>query len=54
MSSRDLDWEYWIVQDQEQWWAQYKQEEEARLEAEGAWVQLELPLEDTRTDNLFG
>ena len=43
MNERNLDWEEWFALDQEQWWAQHKQEEEARR-------QLELPLEDTRAD----
>ena len=30
MNERDLEWEEWFALDQEQWWAQHKQEEEAR------------------------
>lgn len=41
----------WFMQDQAMWWEDFKQQEEAmRMAQEGEWVQLELPLEDTRTD----
>ena len=47
MNERDLEWEEWFALDQEQWWAQHKQEEDERrwLAAHEEWVQLEFDFE---------
>ena len=48
MKGRDLEWEEWFAQDQEQWWAQHKQEEDERrwLAAHEEWVQLEFDFDE--------